>query len=179
MIALVLVLAQSMPGGLPMPEPSVVPQLLNPGNVKKLVAAPGGRWAFARPRDAVDIGRDARTRTLSLGLLVGRLFCELRLTTLDMPTGNAGSLALSAAAKLKNLPQAQFQSTRKVSSHVLRQGVRFNHLSNPSMGRFVLQWFRVERGQAMIAHLEAPRRFEAACAGRAEAIALSMKRVGP
>ena len=47
------------------------------------------------------------------------------------------------------------------------------------MGRFALQWFQVERGQAMIAHLEAPRQFEAACAGRAEAIALSMKRVGP
>ena len=94
MMTLVLLLAQSL-GGLPAQEPSVVPQLLNPGNVKKLVAAPGGLWAFARPRDAVDIGRDARTQTLSLGLPVGRRFCELRLTTVNLPTGNAASLALS------------------------------------------------------------------------------------
>jgi hypothetical protein len=178
MMTLTLLLAQSL-GGLPAQEPSVVPQLLNPGNVKKLVAAPGGLWAFERPRDAVDIGRDARAQTLSLGLPVGRRFCELRLTTVGLPTGNAATLALSAAAKLKSLPQAQFQPTRKVSRSVLRQGVRFNRLNNPSMGRFALQWFQVERGQAMIAHLEAPRQFEAACAGRAEAIALSMKRVGP
>ena len=179
MLMIVLVLSQALSGVLQPKEPSVVPHLLNPGQTQNLVTAPGGQWAYARPRDAVDIGRDAATRTLSLGLPVGRLFCELRLTTIAMPTGTAGSLALSSASQLKKLPQARFQPTRKVSAKVLRQGVRFHHLNNPAMARFALQWFIVEKGQAMVAHLEAPLQFEGACAGRAEAIALSMKRVSP
>jgi len=178
MLMIALVLSQTASGVLQPKEPSIVPHLLNPGQTKKLVTAPGGQWAYARPRDAVDIGRDAATQTLSLGLPVGRVFCELRLTTLAMPTGTAGSLALSAAAQLKKLPQARFQPTRKVSLKVLRQGVRFHRLNNPAMASFVVQWFVVEKGQAMIAHLEAPAQLEGACAGRAEAIALSMKRVG-
>jgi hypothetical protein len=177
-MVLVVLITQWVLSGLQATEPSIVPHLLNPGNAQKLVAAPGGHWAYARPRDAVDIGQDAATSTLSLGLPVGRLFCELRLTTLPMSTGTAGSLALSAATKLRRLPQAQFQATRKVARGVLRQGVRFHHLNNPAMARFVVQWFLVERGHAMILHLEAPAQFEGACAGRAEAIALSMKRVG-
>ena len=109
-LSALLLLGQSLPGGLPAPEPSIVPTLLNPGNVKKLAPMPGGAWAYERPRDVVDIGRDEASKTLSLGLPVGRLFCELRLTTLAMPTGHAGSLAMAASIKLKELPQAQFQS---------------------------------------------------------------------
>lgn len=175
---LLVIFAQLGPAGVQAQEPSIVPHLLNPGRAQNLVTAPGGQWAFARPRDAVDIGQDAASQTLSLGLPVGRMFCELRLTTVALPTGTAGSLALSAASRLKKLPQAQFQPTRRVSQQVLRQGVRYHQLNNPAMARFVVQWFRVERGQAMIAHLEAPAQFEGACTGRAEAIALSLKRVG-
>ena len=177
MLMIMWVLGQTYGGVLQPKEPSIVPHLLNPGQARKLVTAPGGQWAYARPRDAVDIGRDAATQTLSLGLPVGRMFCELRLTTLAMPTGTAGSLALSSATRLKKLPQARFQPTRKVAANVLRQGVRFHHLNNPAMARFTVQWFVVENGQAMIAHLEAPLQFEGACTGRAEAIALSMNRV--
>ena len=139
---------------------------------------PGGSWAYERPRDVVDIGRDEPSKTLSLGLPVGRSFCELRLTTLLMPTGHSGSLAMAAAAKLKALPQAQFQPARRISAKVLRHGVRYNRLNNPAMASFVLQWFQVDSGMAMVAHLEAPAVFEAACAGRAEQIVLSMQRVG-
>ena len=95
-LALIL-LGQSMPAGLPAPEPSIVPTLLNPGNVKKMAPMPGGSWAYERPRDVVDIGRDEASRTLALGLPVGRTFCELRLTTVTMATGHAGSLAMAAA----------------------------------------------------------------------------------
>jgi hypothetical protein len=176
-IAALLLLGQSL-GGLPVPEPSIVPSLLNPGNVKKLAPMPGGSWAYERPRDVVDIGRDERSKTLSLGLPVGRSFCELRLTTLVMPTGHAGSLAMAASIKLKALPQAQFQPAQRIGARVLRHGVRYNHLNNPAMARFVLQWFQVDTGMAVVAHLEAPANFEAACAGRAQQIVLSMRRVG-
>ena len=92
---LLVIFAQLGPAGVQAQEPSIVPHLLNPGRAQNLVTAPGGQWAFARPRDAVDIGQDAASQTLSLGLPVGRMFCELRLTTVALPTGTAGSLALS------------------------------------------------------------------------------------
>jgi len=178
LVALFL-LGQSLPAGLPAPEPSIVPTLLNPGNVKKLAPMPGGSWAYERPRDVVDIGRDGTSKTLALGLPVGRTFCQLRLSTITMPTGHAGSLAMAAAGKLKVLPQARFQPARRITKQVLRHGVHYHHLNNPAMARFVLQWFRVEKGMAVIGHLEAPAQFEAACAGRAEQIFVSLKRVGP
>ena len=93
MFAAMLVLLGHLPSPVLENEPSVVPGLLNPGRVKQLSPTPGGQWAFERPRDAADIGRDEATRTLSLGLPVGRQFCELRLTSMVLPQGTAGSLA--------------------------------------------------------------------------------------
>ena len=75
---LLVIFAQLGPAGVQAQEPSIVPHLLNPGRAQNLVTAPGGQWAFARPRDAVDIGQDAASQTVSLGLPVGRMFCELR-----------------------------------------------------------------------------------------------------
>jgi hypothetical protein len=175
--AVALLLAQGL-SGLPVQEPSIVPMLLNPGKAKQLLAAPGGRWAFAMPKDAREIGRDHRSQTLSLGLPVGRSFCQLRLTTVAMPSGHAGSLAMSALGRLKKLAQVKVQAARKISPSVIRLGAHYNALSDLRMARFVLQWFQVEAGFAMIVHLEAPASFEAACAGRAENLVLSMRRVG-
>ena len=103
---LLVIFAQLGPAGVQAQEPSIVPHLLNPGRAQNLVTAPGGQWAFARPRDAVDIGQDAASQTLSLGLTVGRMFCELRRDGGFTPVPPAASP--SAASRLK-LPQAQFQ----------------------------------------------------------------------
>jgi len=158
-------------------EPSVVPSLLQPGSAQQLQASPGGRWAYKRPKDARTIGRDEATRTLSIGLPVGRIFCELRLVTLEMPSGHAGSLALSAAMKLKKLPAARLDPARKITPSVVRQSVHWQPLSNPRLARFAVQWFQVEKGWALIAHLEASAALEPACAGRAQAIVTSATRL--
>jgi hypothetical protein len=179
MFAVMLVLLGHLPTAVLENEPSVVPGLLNPGRVKQLSPTPGGQWAYERPRGVADIGRDEATRTLSLGLPVGRQFCELRLTSMPLPQGTAGSLALSFRAKLQALPGVRIQAARKIGPGLLRHGATFQLMNNPRMSRFVIQWFQVKRGSAMIAHLEAPAAFQAACAGRAEALVLSLRRVGP
>lgn len=172
LFAATLWLAQLMPS-----EPSVVPSLLQPGRAKQLQALPGGRWAIQRPKDAREIGRDEATNTVSIGLPVGRIFCELRLVTVAMPTGHAGSLALSAAMKLKKLPQARLVRARKISPTVVRQSVHWQPLNNPRLARFAVQWFQVKKGWALIAHLEAGAALELPCAGRAQAIVTSAKRL--
>ena len=176
MVALLL-LAQGLNPGVMPKEPSVVPMLLQPGSQQTVLALPGGRFGFERPNDAREVGRDEARGLLVLAIPVGRQFCEFRLTTMAMPSGNVGSFALSQATRLRAIPGAHMESARRVAPGLLRQAVRFNLMGNPSMPRFITQWLRLDAGFGLLIELEGPGAFEPACIGRAQTAAMSVRRL--
>ena len=158
-------------------EPSIVPELIMPRAPNRRLL-PGRGWDVKLPRDFQVVGEDPATRTLVLRVIVNQTnSCQLQLISRQLPMGNAGSLALAATPRLKKLPGVRLQGTRKLGQGTLRQGAIYQPLNNPALTRFVVEWYRVERGAAVIAALEGPVGLSQVCEAKALGLIVDLKRM--
>ena len=172
MISLALMVGLQIGG-----EPSIVPELIMP-RAKNRRLLPGRGWDVKIPRNFQVAGEDPATRTLVLRVIVNQTnACQLQLISRQLPLGNAGSLALAATGRLKKLPGVQMQATRKLGSGLLRQGAVYQPLNNPALTRFVVEWYRVDRGAAVVASLEGPVALMQACEAMTLGLIVDLKRM--
>tara|TARA_Y100001934_G_scaffold266088_1_gene345118 strand:+ start:190 stop:723 length:534 start_codon:yes stop_codon:yes gene_type:complete len=172
MISMALMLGLQLGG-----EPSIVPELIMP-RAKNRRLLPGRGWDVKLPRDFQVVGEDPATLTLNLRVVINQTnACQLQLISRQLPLGNAGSLALSATPRLRKLPGVRLQNTRKLGQGLLRQGAIYQPLNNPALSRFVVEWYRVERGAAVIAALEGPAGLSQACEAKTMALIVDLKRM--
>ncbi len=172
MISMALMLGLQLGG-----EPSIVPELIMPRSKNRRLL-PGRGWDVKLPRDFQVVGEDPGTHTLVLRVVVNQTHsCQLQLISRQLPLGNAGSLALAATSRLKKLPNVKLQGTRKLGRGMLRQSAVFQPLNNPSLTRFVVEWYRVERGAAVIASLQGSIGLSQVCEAKALGLIVDLKRM--
>jgi hypothetical protein len=158
-------------------QDQLIPDLIAPRTAKKLSPLPGGEWAYVLPRHARVVGRDARSKTMSIALPWYGNWCEVRLVTLVAPKGTPGTLAMVARARLSKLSAVRQQPAVRVGQGSLRVLGTYTPLNNPTLRRFFGEWYRVENGVGLVVHTDGPIALQAACTGMTEALVLGMKRV--
>lgn len=172
MISIALIVGLQLGG-----EPSILPELIMPRSANRRVL-PGKGWDVKLPKDFQVIGEDPTTRTLHLRVIVNQSnSCQLSLVSRQAPMGTAGSLALSAQSRLKKLPSVQLQGPRKLAPGLLRQGGFYQPMNNPALARFVVEWYRVERGASLVASLEGVAPLAQACEAKTMGLIVELRRL--